>query len=119
MLYYDRIDVSEGIDVNKMRESKEYDICYYWHILNKSFKFQPNVNNRCHELLMMCMNLSDIAILNIKSADYLDTKKVLVSNKISFGEKNNKYFLGYLYNDDKVKPLNTMLPKTSAYVKAN
>ena len=26
MFYYDRTDVSEGIDVNKMRESKEYDI---------------------------------------------------------------------------------------------
>ena len=44
-------------------------------------------------------------------------EKVLVSNKISFGEKNYKYFIGYLYNDYKVKPLHIMLPKTSAYVK--
>ena len=44
--------------------------------------------------------------------------KVLVSNKISFGEKNYKYFIGYLYNDNKVKPLHIMLPKTSAYVKS-
>ena len=36
---------------------------------------------------------------------------------ISFGEKNCKYFIGYLYNEDKVNPLYTMLPKTSAYVK--
>ena len=28
-----------------------------------------------------------------------------------------KYFIGYLYNDNKVKPLHIMLPKTSAYVK--
>ena len=34
----------------------------------------------------------------------VDTEKVLVSNKISFGEKNYKYFIGYLYNDQKVKP---------------
>ena len=40
------------------------------YFLNKSFKFQPNVCNRCHDLLMMPMNLSDIAILNIKSDDY-------------------------------------------------
>ena len=70
MLYYDRIDVSEGIDVNKTSASKEYDICYYWYFLNYSFKFQPNVYNRCHDLLMMSMNLSDIAILNIKGSDY-------------------------------------------------
>ena len=38
--------------------------------LNKTFKFQPNVNNGCHDLLLMSMNLSDTAILNIKGADY-------------------------------------------------
>ena len=30
MLYYDRIDVSKGIDVNKTNKSKECDICHYW-----------------------------------------------------------------------------------------
>ena len=70
MLYFDRIDVSEGIDVNKTSASKECDICHYWYFLNYSFKFQPNVCNRCHDLLMMSMNLSDIAILNIKGYDY-------------------------------------------------
>ena len=29
MLYYDRIDVSEGIDVNKTRTSKECDTSHY------------------------------------------------------------------------------------------
>ena len=28
---------------------------------------------------------------------------VLVSNKISFGEKNYKYLMGYLYNGNKIK----------------
>ena len=48
----------------------------------------------------------------------VDIEKVLVSNKISFGEKNYKYFIGCLYNDNKVRPLYIMLPKTSAYVKS-
>ena len=43
--------------------------------------------------------------------------KVLASNKTPFGEKNYKYFIGYLYNDHKVKLLHIVLPKTSAYVK--
>ena len=47
----------------------------------------------------------------------VDIEKVLVSNKISFGEKNYKNFIGYLYNGHKVKLLNIMLPKTSACVK--
>ena len=70
MLYFDGIDVSEGTDVNETSASKECDICHYWYFLNYSFKFQPNVCNRCHDLLMMSMNLSDIAILNIKESDY-------------------------------------------------
>ena len=70
MLFYDRTDVSEGVDVNKTSASKEWDVCHYWYFLNFSFKFQPNVYNKCHDLLMMFVNLSDIAILNIKSSDY-------------------------------------------------
>ena len=33
MLYYDRIDISEGIDINKRISSKECDICHYWYFL--------------------------------------------------------------------------------------
>ena len=70
MLYFDRIDATDGTEVNKASKSKECDICHYWYFLNKGFKFQPNVCNGCHDLLMMSMNLSNIAILNIKSSDY-------------------------------------------------
>ena len=45
-------------------------------------------------------------------------EKVLVSKNISSVERNSKYFIGYLYNDYKVRPLHIMLPKTSAYVKS-
>ena len=70
MLYFDRIDVSKGINVNEISASKEYDIFHYWYILNYSFKFQPNLCNRCQDLLMMSMNLDNIVILNIKGSDY-------------------------------------------------
>ena len=30
MLCYDRIDISQGIDINKSSASKECDICHYW-----------------------------------------------------------------------------------------
>ena len=70
MLYFDRIDVSEKIDVNKTSELKQCDICHYWYFLNYSFKFQRNVCNRCHDLLMISMNLRNIVVLNIKGFDY-------------------------------------------------
>ena len=70
MLYYGRIDVSEGTNINKTVSSKECDICYYCYFLNKGYNFQPYVCNRYHDLLTMSMKISDIAILNIKGADY-------------------------------------------------
>ena len=30
MLEYDRIDISEGIRINKTNASKEYSICHYY-----------------------------------------------------------------------------------------
>ena len=47
----------------------------------------------------------------------VDIEKTLVISKISSGEKNYKYFIDYLYNDHKIKPLHIMLPKTSTYGK--
>ena len=70
MLYYDRIDVSKGIDINKTSESKECDVCHYWYFLDKSSKFQPYVCNDCYDLLIMFINLDNIAILNIHGVDY-------------------------------------------------
>ena len=31
MIYYDRTEVSEGIDVNKTSASKKCDVCHYWY----------------------------------------------------------------------------------------
>ena len=81
ILYYDRIDVSRGISVNKTSTSKECDIYQYWYFLNYSFKFQPNVCNRCHDLLMMSVNLSNIAILNIKGSDYRCIMSLISNNE--------------------------------------
>ena len=69
MIYYDRVHVSEEIDVNKTSASRECDVCHYQYFLNYSFKFQSNVCNRYHSLLMKSVNLSDIAISNIKGTD--------------------------------------------------
>ena len=38
-------------------------------VLDKGFKFQLNVCNRCHDLLVMSVKLRNIAFLNINVAD--------------------------------------------------
>ena len=70
MPYFDRIDLSKGIDVNKTSKSKKRDICHYCYFLNKGFKFQPYACNKSHDSLIMSMNLSDIVIFNFQVYDY-------------------------------------------------
>ena len=47
----------------------------------------------------------------------VDIDNILVSNKISFGEKNYEYLIGYLCDDYKIKPLHIMFPEMSVYLK--
>ena len=70
MLQYNRIDVSEGIDINKTSESKECMLCHYWYFKDVGYKFQPYVCNGCHAVSMMTYELKNIAILNAKDVDY-------------------------------------------------
>ena len=53
MLQNARIDVSEGIYINKSNESKECMICHYWYFKDIGYKFQPSVCNGCHDISMM------------------------------------------------------------------
>ena len=62
MLYFDRIETSEGTDANKRNAS----ICNYWYFLDKGFNFRQYVCNDCHYVLMISINLNDVAVLNIK-----------------------------------------------------
>ena len=64
MLYYNRIDISKGTDPIKNNRSKECMIYHHW-FFNHGFKFQ-DASNSCHDLAILCLNISDIAIINVK-----------------------------------------------------
>ena len=70
MLQYDKIDVSEGIDVNKSSASKECVLCHYWFFKDIGFKSEEHVCNGCHDLLTMAYSLKNIAILSAKGATF-------------------------------------------------
>ena len=70
MLEYNRIDVSEGIDINKTNASKESDICHYWYFKDISFKYEPYLCNRCHDLIKIATNFNDVGIVSVKGSNY-------------------------------------------------
>ena len=63
MLEYDRMDISEGINIIKTNAS---DICYYWYFLDKSFNYEPYLCNGYHDLMQKAMNFNDVAIVSLK-----------------------------------------------------
>ena len=70
MLRYQKIDVSEGIDVNKTSASKECELCHNWFFKDIGFKFEEHVSNKSHDLLTIAYSLKDIAILNTEGATF-------------------------------------------------
>ena len=68
MLEYDRIDISEGIDINKKSECKECNIGHYFKDI--SFKYEPYFCNGCHDLMQKAMSFNDVAIVYIKGNAY-------------------------------------------------
>ena len=70
MLQYEKFDVSEGIDVNKTKASKECELCHYWFFKDVGCKFEEHVCNGCHDLLTMAHSLKNIVILSAKGATF-------------------------------------------------
>ena len=66
MLEYDRIDISEGYDVNKTSASKECNICHYWYFKDIAFKYERYPSNGYHDLTQKAISLNDVAIVNGK-----------------------------------------------------
>ena len=81
MLRYEKIDTSEGIDVNKTSESKECELCSHWFFKDVGFKFEEHVCNRCHDLLTMAQSLKNIAILSAKGVTFRCLLRSISKNK--------------------------------------
>ena len=62
MLEYNRIDISEGIDVNKTR--------FYWFFKDVGFKYEKYLCNGCHNLMQKAMSFYNIAIVYVKGSAY-------------------------------------------------
>ena len=95
MLYYDRFDISKGIDLAKSNNSKECIICYYW-VFYHGFEFQDHVCNGCHDLSMLCLNISEMTIITVKNVDYCCIIHISKSEAISLLENSALEYHGYI-----------------------
>ena len=65
MLEYNRINISEEIDINQTSASKKGNICYYWYFEDICFKHEPYRFNGCLDLMQKSMSLLIILLLSM------------------------------------------------------
>ena len=70
MIEYERIDISEEIDLNKTNKSKECMLCHYWYFLHKKFSYGPYLCDDCYNFSQKSRSFKSIAIAHIKTNAY-------------------------------------------------
>ena len=70
MLKCDKIDITEGIDLNKTNKSRKCMFCHYWYYLNKNFSFGPFTCDGCYNIVQKPIDFKDIAIVHVKKSAY-------------------------------------------------
>ena len=70
VLHYERINISEGIDINKSNKWNKCVIYHYWYFKDKGFKYEPYVCSKCYDISMMPYKLEIIAIRKVEVVDY-------------------------------------------------
>ena len=72
MLEYDRIDISEVIDVDKSsNKSTECDICHYWYFLDKNFTYQLHLSQPRHDLMQKAMSFKLLSPLKAVITEFI------------------------------------------------
>ena len=70
MVEYGRIDILEGIDINKINKSKECMHCHYWYFLDKNFSYGPYLCDGCYNIMQKSIDFKNIAIVYVKGSAY-------------------------------------------------
>ena len=64
MLEYDRINLSESIDVTKCNEtSRQCSLCKFCYFLNKNFNYQKYLCDGCHDISTKATSMHNLAII--------------------------------------------------------
>ena len=70
MIEYERIDISEGIDLNQTNKSKECMLCRYWCFLHKKISYGPYLCDGCYNIVQKSIDSKNIDIVYVKRNAY-------------------------------------------------
>ena len=88
MLEYDRIIISEGIDINKCEEtSREYSLCRFYYFLDKNFTYGPYLCDDCYDMFIKTVSTQNVTYRVIFAFMTKKDAYNLIKNAIILGEK--------------------------------
>ena len=96
MLEYIRINISEGMDINKCgKTSRKCSLCKFYYFLDKNFKYGPYLCDGCYDMSMKAVSIQNLTIINHNRSYHhvifaFMTKKDasnLIKNAIILGKK--------------------------------
>ena len=70
-------------------------LCHYW-CFSHGFKLQDSVSNRCHDLTMLCLNISGIDIITVQ---HCIIQNIIKSDEINLLKSAVLKNCGYVYKN--------------------
>ena len=108
LLEYDRIDISEGINIKKCKEtSRECSLCKFYYFLDKNFNYGQYLCDGCYDMSMKAVSMKKLTIINHNGNHYrvnfafMNKKDAygLVKNAVIMGEKGTLKKINFLSVD--------------------
>ena len=94
MLECDRIDISEGIDIKKYKEtSRECSLCKFYYLLDKKFKYRPYLCDGCYDMSIKVNSMQNLAIIN-HNGNHYRVNFVFMSKKDAYNLIKNAIIIG-------------------------
>ena len=94
MLEYDRLDISQGIDINKCKEtSRECSLCKFYYFLNKNFNYGPYLCNGRYDTFLKGISTKNLAIIK-HNGNHYRINFAFISKKDAFNLIKNAVIMG-------------------------
>ena len=94
MFEYDRIDIFEGIDINKCEEtSRKCSLCKFYYFLDKNFNHGPYLCDGCYDMFMKAIGMQNLTIIN-HNGNYYRVIFVFMTKKDVYNSIKNAIIIG-------------------------
>ena len=94
MLEYDRINISEGTDINKCEEtSRKRSLCRFYYFSDENLKYGPYLYDGCYDMSIKAVSMQNLTIIN-HNGNYYRVIFAFMSKKDAYNLIKNAIIMG-------------------------